>query len=323
MILTVCPNTALDKVLFIEKWVHGHPMRTNKTVTSVGGKGLNSSVVLGQLDVETVALGFFEGSVGQELIDLLEEYGVCTDPVWVGGRNRIAYVIAEEETNIHSHIIVGELEINHDQSRKLVEKFTERMCDAEMVIFAGTLPHTLKDDFYCELITIAKEAGVMTLIDSQKAYIREALKAKPDIVKLNWEEFGWTFNLEVDTIEQLRISARAVKETYDIENLIITLGKDGILALTDQGEFHAKAPVQKSVNAAGAGDSVSAVIAWRLINGDDWKSIMVWSSAVSAASVLTMRTGDIHMADVNRIMNEVDIKRIDKLSSFVSMHNTV
>jgi 1-phosphofructokinase family hexose kinase len=310
MILTVCPNTALDKVLFIEKWVHGHPMRTNKTVTSVGGKGLNSSVVLGQLGVETVALGFFEGSVGQELIDLLEEYGVIADPVWVCGRNRIAYVIAEEETNIHSHIIVGELEINHDQSRKLVKRFSEKIKDAEMVIFAGTLPHTLKDDFYCELITIAKDAGVMTLIDSQKAYIREALKAKPDIVKLNWEEFGWTFTFEVNTIEQLLNSARTVKQNYSIENLIVTLGKEGILALTNQGEYYAKAPTQKSVNAAGAGDSVSAVIAWRLINGDDWETILLWSSAVSAASVLTMRTGDIYMTDVKRIINEVDIKRI-------------
>ncbi len=310
MILTVCPNTALDKVLFIEKWVHGHPMRTNKAVTSVGGKGLNSSVVLSQLGVKTVALGFFEGKIGQELLDLLEDYGVIPDPVWVGGNNRIAYVIAEEETNIHSHIIVGELKIDFNQSRELVKKFSERIKDTDIVIFAGTLPQTLNDDFYCEMITMAKEAGIITLIDSQKQYIREALKAKPDIVKMNWEEFGWTFTYQVNSIEQLIDSAREFKKTYEIDNLIITMGQDGILALTDQGEYLAKAPIQKSINAAGAGDSVSAVVAWRLVEGDDWESILLWSSAVSAASVLTMRTGDIHMEDVDRIMRDVEIQEI-------------
>jgi 1-phosphofructokinase family hexose kinase len=310
MILTICPNTALDKVLFIEQWLHGQPMRTNKTVTSVGGKGLNSSVVLGQLGVETVALGFFEGKIGQELIDLLYEYGVRPDPVWVGGSNRVAYVIAEENTNIHSHIIVGELDINVSQSRELIKKFTDHLKIADMIIFAGTLPHALSDDYYYELITLANDAGLTTIIDSQKEYVRAAIAAKPNIVKMNWEEFGWTFSYKVDQLDALIISAKDVKSINEIENLIITLGKDGILALTNQGNYLAKAPYQKSVNAAGAGDSVSAVVAWRLSEGDDWRSTLLWSCAVSAASVLTMRTGDFYLDDVKRIMKDVVIDEI-------------
>jgi 1-phosphofructokinase family hexose kinase len=311
MILTICPNTALDKVLFIEQWVHGQPMRTNKTVTSVGGKGLNSSVVLGQLGVETVALGFFEGKIGQELIDLLLEYGVRPDPVWVGGSNRIAYVIAEECTNIHSHIIVGELEVSFSQSRDLISRFTDHLKIADVVVFAGTLPHSLSDDYYCEMITLANDAGLTTIIDSQKAYVRAAITARPNIVKMNWEEFGWTFSYEVDQLDSLIAHAKEIKRIKDIQNLIITLGKDGILALTDQGNYLAKAPHQKSVNAAGAGDSVSAVIAWRLSLSDDWQSTLLWASAVSAASVLTKRTGDFYMEDVKRIMKDVEVVEIN------------
>jgi len=310
MILTVCPNTALDKVLFIEKWLHGQPMRTNKTVTSVGGKGLNSSVVLSQLGVDTVALGFFEGVVGQELIDLLEEYGVITDPVWVCGSNRIAYVIAEEESNIHSHIIVGELDVNHSHALELLNKFSKTVHQSDFVILAGTLPRSLDEEYYCALISMAKQAGNKILIDSQKQFVKMALNEKPDIVKMNWEEFGWTFTKKVDDLNQLIKSAREIKQAHQIENFIVTLGKDGILALTNQGDYLAKAPFQKSVNAAGAGDSVSAVIAWRIVEGDDWVSILAWSSAVSAASVLTMRTGDINHEDVNCLLDEVVVERI-------------
>lgn len=311
MILTVCPNTALDKILFIEKWTHGLPMRTNKMTTCVGGKGLNTSVVLSQLGVQTVALGFFEGKIGSELIDLLIEYHIVPEPVWVGGNNRISYVIAEEDTNIHSHIIVGELEITPDQASELIAKFAAHLPEAQFIIFAGTLPRSLPDDYYCEMIHLAHKAGVPLLIDSQKQYMLQAMKAKPEIVKMNWEEFGWTFSYDVDDLVSLIQCAKEVKKRHEIENLVITLAKDGILALTGHGNFLAKAPVQKSVNAAGAGDSVSAVIAWRLLQGDDWKNALLWSGAVSAATVLTPRTGDICMDDVNRILKEVEVTQID------------
>lgn len=311
MILTVCPNTALDKIYFIKRWTPGIPMRTNEMATCVGGKGLDSSVVLRQLGVETVGLGFFAGKIGEELVEILKDYGIIPEPVWAGGINRIAHVIAETETNIHSHVIVGEIEISEEQKTEFVKKFSDRIHEADWVIIAGSLPPSLKEDFYYDLIKIAKAAGVPSLIDSQRRFMLEAIKAKPEIVKMNWEEFDWTFSKNTPDLETLISQAREIKQQNEIENLILTLSKDGILALTESGNFLVKAPIQKPVNAAGAGDSVSSTIAWRLSQGDNWKESLRWAGAVSAAAVLTQRTGDVRMEDVYRIMPDVEIKEIN------------
>ena len=311
MILTVCPNTALDKILFVEKWTPGVPMRTNKTATCVGGKGLDSSVVLSQLGIETVGMGFFSGKIGEQLIEILEEYGIVPDPVWVGGVNRIAYVIAEESTNIHSHVIVGQVDVSETQKAELIRKFQSQIGKAEWVIFAGSIPPSVNPDFYQGLIQIAKEAGVPSLIDAQKAFMADAISAQPDVVKMNWEEFEWTFGYDAPTFDVLYDQAREFRKNKNLKNLILTLGKDGILALTEEGNYLAKAPEQKPVNAAGAGDAVSSTIAWRLSTGDSWLDTLHWASAVSAAAVLTKRTGDIRMADVERIFPEVDIRVLD------------
>lgn len=282
-------------------------MRTKRMTTCVGGKGLNSSVVLRQLGIDTVGMGFFAGKVGEELVDLLKEYGIAPEPVWVGGTNRIAHVIAEKETNIHSHVIVGEVEVSSEQKQEFIDKFTKRVKEAEWVIFAGSIPPSVNEDFYVSLIEIAKQAGVPSLIDSQKQYIVEAIKAKPDIVKMNWEEFEWTFDLKADTLESLIQQGKELKVQRDINALVITLSKDGMLAFTSEGNYLAKAPFQKPVNAAGAGDSVSSTLAWRLSQGDKWESALIWASAVSAATVLTERTGDVRMEDVERILKEVKV----------------
>ncbi|MDP2965089.1 MAG: hexose kinase [Pelolinea sp.] len=314
MILTVCPNTAIDKIIFIKEWIPGTPMRTNHMVTCVGGKGLNSAVVLRHLGAETVGMGFFAGKIGEELVELLEEYGIVPEPIWVGGTNRIAHVIAEEKTNIHSHVIAGEVVVSAEQKQEFIDKFKKRVKEAEWVIFAGSLPPSLNVDFYSELITIAKEANVPSLIDSQKQYIIEAIKAKPDIVKLNWEEFEWTFNKKAETLKSLIPQAKKIYSDEGIKNLVMTLGKHGMLALTTEGNYLAKAPFQKPVNAAGAGDAVSSTLAYRLSRGDSWESALRWSSAVSAATVLTERTGDVDMTDVERIYKEVEVKKLIKPS---------
>jgi len=311
MILTVCPNTALDKIIFIKEWIPGTPMRTNHVITSVGGKGLNSAVVLRHLGAETVGMGFFEGKTGQELIELMEGYGIIPEPVWVGGTNRIAHVIAEEKTNIHSHVITGEVIVSPEQKQDFIEKFEKRVKEAEWVIFAGSLPPTLDVGFYAELIAIAKEANVPTLIDSQKQHIIEAIKAKPDIAKMNWEEFEWTFNKKADSINDLIPQAKQLYSETGLKNLVMTLGKHGILALTSEGNYLTKAPVQNPVSAAGAGDAVSSALVFRFTKGDNWASALKWAGAVSAAAVLTERTGDVIMADVDRIYKEVEVTKFD------------
>jgi len=98
-------------------------------------------------------------------------------------------------------VIAGQPLISKEQKQEFVDRFREMVLEAEWVIFAGSVPKSLDNDFYAELILIAQAANVSTLVDSQKAFIVEAIKTKPDIVKLNWEEFEWTFNKKAETIE--------------------------------------------------------------------------------------------------------------------------
>jgi 1-phosphofructokinase family hexose kinase len=268
-------------------------------------------VVLSHLGAKTIAMGFFEGKNGEELIKLLEMYSIIPEPVWVGGINRVAYVIAEEKTNIHSHVIAGEIVVSAQQEQEFIDKFRNRVKTADWVVFAGSLPRSLKDDFYCELILIAKEAGVPTLIDSQKQFLIKAIEAKPDIVKMNWEEFEWTFNKKAESIDDLIPLVKDLRDSHEIKNLVVTLGKRGLLALTTEGNYFSKPPQQVPVNAAGAGDSVSSTIVYQLFKGDSWEAALRWASAVSAATVLTERTGDIILADVDRIIKDVEVRILD------------
>lgn len=310
MILTVTPHSALDKVLFIDEWISGTPMRTNKIVTSVGGKGLDSSVVLRHLGVETIGLTFVAGKIGEELIQLVEQYGIVPEPVWVEGTTRVAYVIVEKKHNRHSHIIAGQLLINQDHVEDFLIRFRQQVRQAEWVICAGSIPPVLPSTFYKDIVYEAAQVGVPVLIDAAHDEILEAISARPAIIKMNWEEFSWTFKRQASTFADLIKEAQRVYMEFELGALVLTCSSAGILSFSKEGFFHTLAPQQVPVNAAGAGDAVSSALAWRFSMGDRWPEALKWAGATSAAVVLTEGTADCHLDDIQRIYPHVQVNKL-------------
>jgi fructose-1-phosphate kinase PfkB-like protein len=137
-----------------------------------------------------------------------------------------------------------------------------------------------------------------------------ALPGHPTIAKMNEREFGETFQVEVESRNHLLRLGKQVLEQYSGINLVLTLGKDGMLAITAQDAYQASSPQQVAVNAAGAGDAASAALAWRLSQGDGWEDALIWAVATSAASVLTEPTAEVRWEDVVRIHADVKVERV-------------
>jgi 1-phosphofructokinase family hexose kinase len=310
MFLTITPNSALDRVLFIDEFRAQTVMRTPQAIDSVGGKGFDTSVVLRALGKKTTALGFVAGRVGQELVTLLDGYGIDHDLIWVAGDTRIAHVIVEKRHNRHSHIISGQLELKANDADALLEQVKIHLPQSQWVICAGSVPAELDVDLYAQIVILARKAGKPSLVDSHGPGLEQAAKARPTILKMNREEMGETFGVIDETLVQMAQAACTLQADLDLNHVVITCGRDGIVALNHEDAWHAVAPLQQAVNAAGAGDAVSAALVVRLSAGDSWENALRWAAATSAAVVLTPGTADCHMKDILRIFQETVVRRL-------------
>lgn len=310
MILTITPNSALDRVIFIDEFRPETVMRSGKVVNSVGGKGLDASVVLRALGVETVGLSFVAGITGQQLVGLLEDYGIGHDLIWVEGETRIAHVLIETRHNRHSHVMAGALSVSPEACEESLQRFRSRLAQADWVIAGGSLAVGVPISYYRSLSEMAREEGVPILIDSAGEPILEALPAHPTVLKMNRAEFAETFGVPARPIGKLKEQTEEFLRRWNVGALVLTLGKDGILAHTPEGAYHATAPSQKQINAAGAGDAVSAALTWRFSLGDAWPEALRWAAAAGAAVVLTEGTADCYMVDIKRILPETDVQPV-------------
>jgi len=315
--LTITVNTALDRVIFIDRITPGSVMRAGHMLDCVGGKGFDASVALRGLGQETLALGFVAGDIGKALVSLLESYGIHHDLVWTQGETRLAHVVVEQELHRHSHIISPGQSISSQEFNALLEKLKGYIHQAQSIIAGGSLPVGVPVNFYHQVCEIAAQAGIPVMVDSSGSPLIQAIPGKPAVIKMNEAEFQQTFNNFLkdspipDTVAELEPRAREVYQEFELRNLVITCGRKGLLAVLPGCSYLAAAPEQVAVNAAGAGDATSAALAWYLSLDDDWETALRWAAATGAAATRTAATAECRLEEVEALLPLVRINRID------------
>ncbi|MCE1253660.1 MAG: 1-phosphofructokinase family hexose kinase [Anaerolineae bacterium] len=311
MILAINTNAALDRVVFIDRFVPNTSMRTNRSALSIGGKGLDAALVLQTLGAPVKAVSFMAGKNGEILADLLDKNKIDKDLIWLPGETREANVIVETDFNRHSHITTYGYKVTRKDCDTLLARIALYAPQTQWAVMAGSLPEGAPAGYYREMIELLHSRGVKTLIDNQGAPMLEALAAQPEIVKMNQHEFQDTFKMPVENQEQLIQACLAQMEHHRIKSMVITCGKDGILVFTSEGILQGRCALEvKEINAAGAGDAVSAALAYRLSLGDSWSQALSWAVATSVAVIKTEGTAECYLSDIMEIYPNTWVKAL-------------
>ena len=103
MICTVTFNPSLDYIVRVDDMRLGVINRTTYEQVLPGGKGINVSIVLGNLGHESCALGFLAGFTGAEIARRVRKAGIRADFIEVAeGMSRInAKIKSNEETELN------------------------------------------------------------------------------------------------------------------------------------------------------------------------------------------------------------------------------
>ena len=83
MIYTVTFNPSLDYIVRVDDFKPGVINRTTYENILPGGKGINVSIVLSNLGHKSVALGFMAGFTGDDIAELMKNFGCGVDLIRV------------------------------------------------------------------------------------------------------------------------------------------------------------------------------------------------------------------------------------------------
>jgi len=306
MILTVTLNPAVDRTYLIKDFAWNRTIRSGQAILGMGGKGTDASWVLGELGYANLALGFAAGDTGRLMEKMLRGRGCRTDFVWVEGETRNNIVIIGGEGQGQSTLTERGLQIGAGALERLRRKFNKALKTASCVVIGGTVPPGIDASIYAELVESARAAGLPVVFDASGPGLKAGMAGRPTVAKPNIDEIAELYGRPINSVEEAYKAGRELQDRYGAA-LVITLGKDGALAVLAGRAY--TIPVLKIpvVSSAGAGDAVLAGLCAALSEGKSIEDGLRLGFAAAAAVCLNTATADCRKADVERLLPQVDL----------------
>lgn len=255
MIYTVTFNPSLDYIVSVKDFKLGLTNRTDSELMLPGGKGINVSIVLKNLEIDNTALGFVAGFTGKEVVKRLEKFGVKNGFLEIPeGFTRINVKLK----SIDGTEINGQgPSISEEKIEQLMTRLDE-MGEGDVLFLSGSIPASMPDDTYQKIMERLKDKGVLISVDATQELLLKVLPYHPFLIKPNNHELGEIFGVELRTRESVVPYGEKLQE-MGAENVLISMAGEGAVLIASDGQVY-DAPAPKGIlkNGVGAGDSMVA-----------------------------------------------------------------
>ena len=253
MIYTVTLNPALDYIMYPNNLAVGEINRSARESLYFGGKGINVSFILNELEIPSVVTGFIAGFTGDALENDVSAFAKTDFVRLKKGLTRINVKLrAENETDINA----AGPEVSKEDINRLFERL-EKVQAGDTVVLSGSVPKNMPADIYENIMKKLSPRRIKFAVDAAGEALMNSLKYSPFLIKPNLEELSDIFNTEV-TKQNVNIYAEKLI-ALGAQNALISMGGDGAyLSCSDGKGLYMPAVSGTVVNTVGAGDSMLA-----------------------------------------------------------------
>ena len=201
-------------------------------------------------------------------------------------------------------------EIGEEKLQQFLSQYEALLSDCEIVVLSGSAARGLPDDIYVTLIEKARMKGIKTMLDTSGESLRNALFAKPYLIKPNLKELEYIAGHRLVNREAVMEAALEVHKS-GIAHVIVSMGKKGLLSVSSGGYvYFAKAGTVRAVNTVGCGDCVVASFAMSVLKGDSKEEALRRAAAISAANASTLKSADVPLDVAQELYEGITVEKI-------------
>lgn len=179
----------------------------------------------------------------------------------------------ERPTTVKQRIISGgqqllridsevETDLTIFERRALVERFSNLLASAHVVIFEDYDKGVLSAEVIQELLKLAKEKGVPTVVDPKKKNFLSYTGCtlfKPNLKEL---KEGLKVDFADANVEAFEAAVELLQERMGVENILVTLSERGVFGQAKDGQkTYLDAHIRSISDVSGAGDTVVSIAA--------------------------------------------------------------
>lgn len=307
MILTLTLNPSVDISYRLDELHINTVNRVKEIDKTAGGKGLNVTRVLSQLNEHVLATGLLGGKIGDFIEEQLTNHQIEHSFYRIEGetRNCIAILHNGNQTEILEQGPV----IKEQESYGFLKHLIALIQRAKIIVISGSLPKGLHSNYYSKIIKICNDQEKPVVLDCSGESLKLALQnnEKPTVIKPNIEELSQLLGENInETVESLKKALNNNLFT-NIEWIIVSLGANGAFAKHHERFYKVDIPTIQVVNPVGSGDSTVAGIASAIVHQEKDDVLLKKANTLGMLNAQESQTGYVNIAHYNQLFDQIKI----------------
>ncbi|MFH0231673.1 1-phosphofructokinase [Vibrio diabolicus] len=307
-VVTITLNPALDLTGSVNELNVGSVSLVQQSNLHAAGKGVNVAKVLSDLGADVTVTGLL-GKDNPELFhQLFNDIGVKNEFVEVQGATRINVKLVEASGNV-SDINFPGVQVTADEIARFEETLFRLAETHDYFVLAGSLPGGVTAEQCAAWIKALHQQGKKVLFDSSKAALKSGIEAHPWLIKPNDEELGDFVGEHLETPEQCQAAAQTLSDK-GIENIVVSMGADGVMWLNQGKWLRAQPPRMNVVSTVGAGDTLVAGLCWGHMQLMPKNDLLRFATALSALAVSQVGVGLTSQEELENIKQQTEVSEL-------------
>lgn len=307
MITIITFNPSIDRLYKLDTFEVGSVQRANFVNPTAGGKGLNVAKVVKALGETPNCLGFLGGYNGLYIENEIEKIGLKNEFTKISGETRICLNIIDKN-GISTEVLEKGPVVTEDDIKSFEDKLEVILKDTKVLVASGSLLGGIEQDYYKKISDICSSKNIKFILDTSGRSLELALDSNIYLIKPNTDELEYLTKNKISNKEDA-ISAAKQLINRGIENVCVSMGKDGMILLTKDSIYEVAIPKINVQNPVGSGDSSIAGFAYGILKGYSLEDCLKISNACGMSNALYMETGHIELDDIKRFTEQIKVRQ--------------
>ena len=308
MIVTVTANPSVDISYEMGNFQLENVNRCQSVRKSAGGKGLNVSRVIAQVDEQVCATGFVGGHNEIFIRNSLSAWNIKDKFISIKGETRNCIAILHENTQ--TEILEGGPTVTKEEKAQFLTRYNVMLKTNDIVVASGSVPANLGASFYQELIEIANKHNKKFILDTSGEALERSLVANPYLIKPNIDELSQLIGEKMISKVCVKKALIKIVDKYNIPFIVVTLGAEGAIALVKDQLYSITPPKVKAINTVGSGDATIAGFAIGLKNMETTENILKLGCVLGTLNAMERQTGYVNPLLIEEYMEKTSVEKI-------------
>ncbi len=309
MILSAGLSPVWQQILVFDGLTPGEVNRASEVQWCASGKSLNAARAIMALGARGLTISTCGGMTGRAIRDEFNRDEIPTHWIETCHATRVCTTVIDRQTGTVTELVENAPIITPDELQQFEAAFESHKHDANLIVLSGSLPpvegRATPVDLHRRMLSDAPRS----ILDIRGPELREALSARPLLIKPNRAELqataGRSLTDERDVLRAMR-QLNAAGAAW----VLITNGAKDALLTSAADAFHLTPPAADVVNPIGCGDCLAGGVAVALSTGADLVEAVRFGMAAACDNLASLLPARLDRQRVDQWAADVHVERL-------------